>query len=641
MVRKVSVKSVANRVKAQEKAWREEIVETQAAARGGMSDGAKTHDSFQNFALNLGYGTDNGLSGGSYGYNPISRVRVLLEWIHRGSWIGGVAVDLVADDMTRAGIEITSSLKADELTKIQSSAVALNVWGALGDVKRWSSLYGGAVGVILLDGQAMNTPLRVETVGKNQFRGVYVLDRWMVDPSLNDLVTELGPDLGMPKFYRVISDSPALRGENIHHTRVIRMDGIRLPYWQRINEMMWGISVLERIYDRMIAFDSATMGAAQLVYKLYLRTLKLKDFREAVAAGGEALAGVQKQVNMMRTFQSQEGISVIDAEDEFTLDQANVQGGISDALVQFAQQLSGALQIPLVRLFGQSPAGLNSSGESDLRTYYDNILNQQERYFRVGVSKVYRCMARSCGVKLDENFQFSFVPLWQLTEKERAEVANSTSTAVIAAKDAGIIDVPTAMKELKSSSKVTGVFGSITDDQIQEAEENPPELAETAQSAVGDPPAIKKDGEAEAPQSKLTELKTKDRAFDLGGLPIQIETPKGTSRPGHNCIVAAHYGYVRGTRGADGDALDCYVGPDLGSTRVWVIDQVNPRSGKFDEHKVMFGFRTVGEATDAFVSSYHADEGEAHLGKITPMSLDKFKDWMATNAAAPELRSAA
>ena len=639
MARKVSVKAVANRVQRQEKAWRDELTTASAAARGGETV-SRTRDSFQNFALNLGYGTDNGLSGGSYGYNPISRVRILLEWIHRGSWLGGVAVDLVADDMSRAGIEITSSMDADDLTKLQSAAVALNVWGALGDVKRWASLYGGAIGVLLIDGQDMSTPLRVETVAKNQFRGVYVLDRWMVDPSLNDLVTELGPELGMPKFYRVISDSPALRGESIHHTRVIRMDGIRLPYWQRINEMMWGISVLERIYDRMIAFDSATMGAAQLVYKLYLRTLKLKDFREAVAAGGESLAGVMKQVNLMRQLQSQEGISVIDADDEFTLDQANVQGGISDALVQFAQQLSGALQIPLVRLFGQSPAGLNSTGESDLRTYYDNVLNQQEKFFRVGVSKIYRCMARSCGIKLDENFQFSFVPLWQLTEKERAEVANSTSTAVINAKDAGIIDVPTAMKELKSASKVTGVFGTITDAQIQDAVDNPPDLAETAQTEAGDPPPIDKDGEAPKPPTNPQEVKLKDRAFDLDGLPIQIETPKGTSRPGHSCIVAAHYGYIRGTRGADGDQLDCYVGPALDSSKVWVVDQINPRSGSFDEHKILLGFRSVGEATDAFVSSYHADEGESHIGKITPMSMKKFREeWIPANA--PGMRIAA
>src|ERR1700732_367897 len=74
----------------------------------------RTLDSLQNFTAALGYGTDTLLSQGTYGFNPITRVRTLLEWIHRGSWLGGVAIDLVADDMTRAGIELKGDIEAKE-----------------------------------------------------------------------------------------------------------------------------------------------------------------------------------------------------------------------------------------------------------------------------------------------------------------------------------------------------------------------------------------------------------------------------------------------------------------------------------------------------------------------------------------------
>jgi len=82
----------------------------------------------------------------------------------------------------------------------------------------------------------------------------------MVEPSLYDLVTDYGPNLGLPKFYRVTAMAPALINQKIHYSRVIRFDGIKMPYWQRVMENLWGISVLERMYDRMIAFDSATTG---------------------------------------------------------------------------------------------------------------------------------------------------------------------------------------------------------------------------------------------------------------------------------------------------------------------------------------------------------------------------------------------
>jgi phage-related protein (TIGR01555 family) len=108
-------------------------------------------------------------------------------------------------------------------------------------------------------------------------------------------------------------------------------------------------------------------------------------------------------------------MTLIDAEDEFAVEQRSGFAGIPEALVQFGQQLAGALQIPLVRLFGMSPAGFSATGESDLRTYYDNIAARQKRDLQGGMNIIYRVAARSAGLELGDNFQFSWVPLWQMT----------------------------------------------------------------------------------------------------------------------------------------------------------------------------------------------------------------------------------
>jgi uncharacterized protein len=451
---------------------------------------SSVQDSFQNFQASLGIGTDNLTSSSNYSFNPITRNRIILEWIHRGSWLGGVAIDLIADDMTRAGISILGDMEPEDEQALKQASVATGVWNAFNDAIKWARLYGGSIAVTMIEGQDLSTPFRLETVGKGQFKGLLVLDRWMVEPSLEDIVQEMGPSLGMPKYYFVNTSAPAIVGKKIHYTRCARFEGVRLPYWQRLTENLWGISILERLYDRMVAFDSATTGAAQLVYKAFLRTYKIEGLREIISAGGDALQGLVKQIQFMRQQQSIEGITLLDGKDEFEATVHQAFGGLSDILVQFAQQIAGALQIPLVRLLGQSPAGLNSTGESDLRTYYDGILQQQNRYMLEPVRTVYLAMAKSIGIKLDESFGIEFNPLWQLSEEEKANVAKITWETIQSANSSGLLSDQTALREMKTSSQKTGIGTSITEEEIEAADDVPAPKGESlmpgAEGGVGE-----------------------------------------------------------------------------------------------------------------------------------------------------------
>jgi len=432
-----------------------------------------TVDSFQNFQMKMGMGTDNPTTGGNYGFNPISRNRIMLEWMYRGSWVCGLAADLPADDMTRAGVEFTTEMPPDDSEAIERIATALGVMTHVADVVRWSRVYGGAIGVALIDGQDPSTPLRLDTVGPEGFKGILVLDRWQVEPSVTDLVQEYGPHLGLPCFYRVMTNAPALRGRTVHYTRVLfRLVGNPLPYNQAQAENWWGTSVYERLFDRLTAYDSASAGVAQLIYKIYLRTLKVKGLREVVAQGGKALDGLAAYVENMRRFQGIEGITVIDQDDEFDVQTHSALSGLDTALLQMGQQMSGALQIPLVRLFGQSPAGLNSTGESDIRTYYDNIAAQQQRHLFEGVQRTYKLIARSMGIELPPGFGLKFRDLWQLDAAEKASTAKSVVDAVSAAKEQGFISDKIAMKELRQASRVTGIFTNITDADIDAADDS-------------------------------------------------------------------------------------------------------------------------------------------------------------------------
>lgn len=629
MAKTKSVARVASRLSTQDQKLRDRV-------KRGMTKGTSFRDSFVNFAQKLGIGADSPLTTAGYGFNPITRIRTMLEWIHRGSWIGGQAVDLIADDMTRAGVTLRGdSLTPDHIQEIEEEITTLKVWEGINETIKWSRLYGGAIGVMLIDGQDPKTPLILDRVGKNMFKGVLALDRWMVEPSLNRLITKPGPDMGLPTFYQVVADAPALAGQTIHHTRVLRLEGIRVPYYQRLMENLWGISVLERLYDRMVAFDSATTGAAQLVYKAYLRTYAVKDLRDVIAAGGEPLDAVVSYVDMMRRFQNIEGMTLIDAEDKMEAMQTASFSGISDALLQFGQQLSGALGIPLVRLFGQSPAGLNSTGESDLRMYYDNINKEQKRTLKVPVTNIVRAIAQSKGIKLPKGFAIEFNPLWQLTEKEKADIAETTGRTVGAAEEAGLISQQDALKELKASSSITGIFTNITDEDIEAAATDLPPAGmaahELEQQAQGLP--MERVGVDEA-EPAGSEKKTKDSTYQsiatmarVHGLDVVIENPKGSIRRGKDweVVMPYDYGYLRNTKAPDGEGVDVLLGPNCGLATCFLIDQVKPDTGAPDEPKVMFGFDNIQHALSSFLQGYTDGKAWQRIGKITAMTVDEFK----------------
>jgi hypothetical protein len=117
----------------------------------------------------------------------------------------------------------------------------------------------------------------------------------------------------------------------------------------------------------------------------------------------------------------------------------------------------------------------------------------------------------------------------------------------------------------------------------------------------------------------------------LYGLDIAIETPQGQPRLGKSdgkpwrVICMAHYGDISGTRGADGDPVDCYVGPSPESNRVFVVNQ-NGKDGAFDEHKVMLAFADEDAARAAYMGSY--ERGWTGLGSMVSATVEQFRWWL-------------
>ena len=128
--------------------------------------------------------------------------------------------------------------------------------------------------------------------------------------------------------------------------------------------------------------------------------------------------------------------------------------------------------------------------------------------------------------------------------------------------------------------------------------------------------------------------------LSFGGYDFTVETPKGTTRSGKDeqgkpWSVTMHdtYGYILGKIGVDGDHIDMFINDaaDLDSFdgNVYVVDQVNPETGEFDEHKVMFGYPSEEAATEAYLANY--SKGWKGLGKVTSVSKATFDKWLESS----------
>lgn len=428
-------------------------------------------DAFSNVLARLGAGTPNLLEGTEYSLQRMSRDFNTLNALYRESWIVRRIIDVIPADMLKNWITITSGLDPDVEKRLSLTLRRTQLIDKLKRGMQWGRLYGGALGVMLVkhQGYDLSQPLQLDWIMPGDFAGMLIFDRWNgVNPS-SELIEDISDsDYGYPKYYTVTD--PAGGGSvKIHHSRVIRFTGNTLPLWEEIAEMQWGASVVESIFDELRKRDNVSWNIAQLTFMANIRVLKMQDLGQLLAATDN-----ESQAELLRTLEAQNmllnnmGMQVMDAADGLETHQYTF-GGLADCYQQFIMDISGAAEIPVTRLFGRSPSGLNATGESDLQNYYDMIAEKQESYLRPILNKVLPPFIISTLGSLPDDFDFEFDPVAEPSDKERADLAKCGTDNVVAAYNAGLISQRTALKELKQQSERTGVWTNITDEDIERA----------------------------------------------------------------------------------------------------------------------------------------------------------------------------
>lgn len=429
-------------------------------------------DAFSNVLARLGFGSDNLLETTDYPLNRLTRNYSLMNSLYRSHWIVRKIIDTIPEDMLKNGYELQCQVSPESLDLFHRAERKSKTRAGLLQGLRWGRLFGGAAGIILIDGHEdyLSEPLDLDSVMPGSYKGLMILDRWSGIYPTSELIEDINdPYFGYPASYQITTETA--KTMRIHHSRIIRFTGRDLPYWERLAETHWGISEVEVIFDELKKRDNTSWNIASLVFMANIRVLKMADFGEMLAMGS-----AQVQQKLYNTLAAQNhilsnmGMQILGKDDDFDTKQMTGFNGLASMYECFMMDIAGACEIPVTRLFGRSPTGLNATGESDDQNYEGTIEQKQEAQLRPALEKLLPVMCMSTWGQVPDDLDFSFNPYRTLDNKEMADLADRKTKSVIDTYNAGLISQRTAMKELRQMADETGMFSNLTDEDIEAAE---------------------------------------------------------------------------------------------------------------------------------------------------------------------------
>ena len=410
-------------------------------------------DSWVNAIVGIGGSRDKRTS--SY-VAPLRMLTVSeLEHLYHGNDLAARMVDAVVEDAFREGFEVDGEVEGDLFEALARwDAHELLTQGAI-----WGRLYGaGALLIGTVDALGpMDAELDLESVGPDQLLYLLPLDRGNL--SIEDRVADPNsPDFGQPRTFRVSYDSgdiaPAIEASAfglgrssrapshtsnslVHASRLILFGGARTS--ARVKRGYgngFDLSVLQRPWDILRDAGTSWDSVMLMLHDLSQAVFKMQGLVDMIAEGQKDV--VLQRMEVVDMARSIARAVVIDAEHESFehIGAANISG-IEPIVMMTFHRLASAAKMPLTKLIGMSPGGMNATGESDLRLWYDEVGS-----FRKGVTRrvatVVRLIAATEGVVTEG--VVTWPSLWQESPAEEEERLGKKATRYKTLTDAGILE---------------------------------------------------------------------------------------------------------------------------------------------------------------------------------------------------------
>jgi phage-related protein (TIGR01555 family) len=363
-----------------------------------------------------------------------------LEALFAGDPYASRICRVVPEEALRQGYRVTTGDAGEEA----SLAAALESAGAdeqLLEAWTFERVFGGAaIFVGADDGRDPSEPLDEANIRSVRF--LTVLDRRELQPA--DYYREpRRRKFGDVETYRITRSSQGGVAETalVHETRLIRFPGGLATRRRRQHLQGWGESELNRVYNVLAHFNGAFEATGTLLQQSSESVFKISGLMAMMAADKRDL--LKTRLEMMDLARSVSRSVLIDANEEYTRTEVGALTGVASIIDKNLLYLSGAAEIPVTILMGQSPAGLSATGDSDVRWFYDRIKSAQTNRLRPRQLRLIRllCLAKDgpTGGRLPPKLAIAYASLWQPTPLEQSQIRANTATADVAYVTAQIV----------------------------------------------------------------------------------------------------------------------------------------------------------------------------------------------------------
>ena len=297
---------------------------------------------------------------------------------------------------------------------------ALKVLSLVKSAAIWARVFGGAVLYVgVEDGRTDDQPVDEEHIKKIMF--LDLLDKRDITPD-EEYTDPTEDKYGEVKTYKINSSSNSADGARIHETRIVRFGGARTAKKQRIRNGGWDDSVLQKVDQVLKYFNVGWQTTSHLLQDASQGVFKIHGLVDMIAGGDkEVLNSRMEVVEMGRSVARS---IMVDAElEDFSREQTNFTG-LPDVLNAFMLRLAAAARMPVTKLMGQSPSGLNATGESDATMWYNDVETYRKEYLLPNLERIAYLLLLSDeynGKFTDDVVTMDFPPLAKVSRKEQAE----------------------------------------------------------------------------------------------------------------------------------------------------------------------------------------------------------------------------
>ena len=435
----------------------------------------QAYDSLENVVTGLGMMPDKKASD-RFKHRVIEPGELLA--MYESDWVARKVVDIPAFDMTRAGREWKADKK--QIEPIEAEEDRLGLDGKLFDVLASARCDGGAVVVMGLPGSP-DTPAPPR-ITQGQLEFIHVLNQHEIAPTGQLILDVASPLYGLPEMWALKANTGTAgklaAARNIHPSRVVVFRGARAP--SRRRQDPWGNSVLQHTYDAIRNAALSAEGTASLIHEAKVDIHKVPGLTAKVA-DKEYADRLTKRYALAAMLKSIMGATIVDSEEEWEQKSVNFSQ-LPELIRVYLGIVAGAADIPTPRMLGEAPGGLNSTGDNDVRNYYDRISAEQKLFLKPMQQPLMEYLIQSALGTRPPELWYQFRPLWQLSEKEQSENFSRDATSFKALADGGLVPLDALAKSACNKISDDGYLPGF-DEALAEASETPEEMAISTQEA--------------------------------------------------------------------------------------------------------------------------------------------------------------